>query len=441
MFLLCSGIFAQSPLTLDDIVERSKSYNKQLAISRYQLEKAVNTRDNVWSYIYPKVSGSFNYNWQRLDNTDAPAAPGFSAANSDPVTSQALAFTGSASLGISSALYAGIRTQYLAYEIEEIAFEATAEEIEKQVRKFYFDILLLKESLELFQKRYEQAQELLSSTQASFDNGFVSEIELLQVRLRADGLKLAIERQESLYNQQLQDYLTLVGFERGFEVDMVERIADYSVNEDILNTVASSRSVSIYQRSDVRITEQRMKVNASTRTTSILQLLPLINVSYSYTGVTNGIEDAFNFDDSYYTDNQTFSVGLQWTLSELFPLSTPLTSIINSGITDDELEESLVSQIETAENTIDNLIREIERELKTLEEQSSTIELNQQLYDRTLEAYNDGTRTYDMLRQTEIDLLIQEQNFLSTQVTLIKKAFDLAHEANILFTDAYVKTN
>ena len=103
MFLLCSGIFAQSPLTLDDIVERSKSYNKQLAISRYQLEKAVNTRDNVWSYIYPKVSGSFNYNWQRLDNTDAPAAPGFSAANSDPVTSQALAFTGSASLGISSA--------------------------------------------------------------------------------------------------------------------------------------------------------------------------------------------------------------------------------------------------------------------------------------------------------------------------------------------------
>ncbi len=430
-------LFAQEEITLEKAVSYARSQNRSISIQRYALEQAKRDRNTAWTSLYPSVNASADIiEWKRIDATNTPVQPG-QPAPTTAIESLNLNVGVSASFTFFPAVISQIRSAYLQYENQEISFNDFQNQLELQVRRIYFDLLLLKEIQALLQQQYDQVIALLESVEQSYASGYTSELEVLQLQLRADSLRLELERQKSIYARAVPEFAVLLGIDTDEEVVISENIAEYAVNPDLLDAVTQVRGVSLFDRADIRLTEQRMDLNKVGKNLNTLQLFPSIMLSYQYGGTLNEIDSA----DSYYTDLHQVRFSVVWNLSHFLPLSSVLTGIANAGTQKTQLEEQLVSQIQDANLAIDRLIGEIDRGFKTLEERRLNVDLAEELYALTLEAYENGSVNYDSLRQAELDLLSQRQFFVTERVSLLKSAFDLAYQAQVDFDMVYIKRN
>lgn len=170
---------------------------------------------------------------------------------------------GNASASISQILFngsylVGLRAANAYRELSVKQADQTREQTIEQVTKAYYNVLINKDRINLFNINIARVDSLLRTTEALNKNGFAEAIDVDRIRVTSNNLK--VQRDNFKNMQELG--LLLLKFQMNYPMDQpVEiqgNIASLKVDEEVLNNYSADWNYQ--QRSDYRVLESNRKL-------------------------------------------------------------------------------------------------------------------------------------------------------------------------------------
>jgi outer membrane protein len=187
---------------------------------------------------------------------------------------------GNASLSINQILFNGSYLVGLqaASAYRELAYKTTnqtKEALTEQVSKAYYNVLINKDRIQLFDANIARIDSLLRTTKALFQNGFAEQIDVDRIQVTYNNLKAS--RDNFSHLQELGLYL--LKFQMNYPSnDPIEVIGDLSslkVDESVLNNYSASWDYTA--RPDYQVLEANRKLSALNVKNRFAESLPSLN--------------------------------------------------------------------------------------------------------------------------------------------------------------------
>jgi len=195
---------------------------------------------------------------------------------------------GNAALSITQLLFNGSYLVGLqaagAYRDLAIKTSAQTKEVTtEQVTKAYYNVLINKDRMKLFDVNIGRIDSLLKTTKALNQNGFAEKIDVDRIQVTANNLKAS---RDNFYNLQ-ELGLQLLKFQMNYPmdqtIDIAGDIASLQIDENLLNNYSVNWDYT--QRSDYRILETNRKLQALNVKNKYAESLPSLsafaNLGYS----------------------------------------------------------------------------------------------------------------------------------------------------------------
>ena len=411
IFCAAAALNAQTVLTVDDAVQLAMEKNLSLDRVRVTTDGKKRTADTSWNSLIPSLSASGSINHGTSITGDVLPGrdqwiPGFSL---------------SANLTLSTATIFNITKAKTDYEAGIINYESAKQELELQVRKAFYQILLIKENIVLTEQNIATAQTRYDQTRSRAALGQVSRLDELSARVDLENLKPTLNTLQSNYENALDSMKQIMGLKAEEEIVLDGNLHDLSGGTvDISKSSGGLESYNVsYLRKSMQVVEEQRKA--------------LWNQSY-IPSLSLGWTSAPQYASDVWSDQSgSFSVGLSFKLDNYLPWSSARESIKS-------LDDSLTnyrSQITEAVMNSDNVIRQYQRTIERSLENIDTLKLNVELARETYQmydtSYKSGTADLTSLRSANDSLLQAENKVLEEMYNLLSATLDLEKELNVPF--------
>lgn len=332
-------------------------------------------------------------------------------------------YTGSISAGlplVNFSLWEQIKSKQC--EIDLILEQARASKIDmtKQVKDAYFAVLLAKNSLKVLERSINNAKETLKSTEAGFEQGVVSEYDLIRAKVQVNNLNpsyIAAKNGLELAVLQLKMILSLPQEQ---EIVFLENLEDFSDRIVSVTDAESERAVN--NNSELRQLDLNIMSLQHNLKMVNSQHLPSLSVFGQYTYQTQ----AEDFRFSEYNWVGSAAVGLQLSI----PIFNGRTVVNKAKQLKISLQE-LQLQKQYASDGIDLQIQSAINNMKAAQEQLSVnkdaISQAERGYEIAKVRYQTGSGTILELNDSELSMTQANLNyqqslydFLTAQTNLEK---------------------
>jgi outer membrane protein TolC len=289
-------------LNIQDAIRMALENNKNVLISREEVKQS---RQRVWQNLHflPSVtlSGYKNLDEKLMVLEMPPFYPGGTPERITLDFTKNYEFT----LQIVQPVFTGGKLLYsfknaqLDLKIAKEKNENTREDTILQVKKVFFNILVLKELLKAHNEAQELADTNYKNIKMNYDLGMASKYDLLRAELAAASVTPNVLKTEKYLNLSIQNLKFMTGIPEETEVNIVGTL-NYSRSPLELAEIIKK---GLSNRSELIQMEMQQKKTANLLKMAYGQFLPDISVvaSYSYRS------DLFNFKkknwDNYYTIN------------------------------------------------------------------------------------------------------------------------------------------
>ncbi len=424
--LICTIGFAETmSITSEAAVALALENNLSLQSEGINLKMKERGKDTAWNAFIPSVSataGVVNTGALFGDPNPMIIPPNYTDRNW--VVNGGL----SASLPINIALGTGIKQTKIDYEAGLLSYEDARKQLNRDVRKTYFaliatatDLELSRQNIEIAEKRYEQARE-------NYDNGLISELEMLQAQVTAENYKPGYNAQLTQYNNSVMNFKLLLGIPSTTELILtedLEKITFYNADADYLVNAFSASRMDVQQiNKQIESLQNTRKLQGQYNRTPTLALVADWSTS---------VVDGFNGDmwkKDYWYDTGTFGLNLSIPLDGWIPNSSTDVTLkdLDDSISQLELQRDLA--FDASEIEITNLVMNLQNSQNTIETYSLNVDLAQKSFDLTTEAYNLGTRELLDVQTAQTELLSASQNVLREKYNYITTLLDLEYAVN-----------
>ena len=332
-------------------------------------------------------------------------------------------YTGSISAGlplVNFSLWEQIKSKQC--EIDLILEQARASKIDmtKQVKDAYFAVLLAKNSLKVLERSINNAKETLKSTEAGFEQGVVSEYDLIRAKVQVNNLNpsyIAAKNGLELAVLQLKMILSLPQEQ---EIVFLENLEDFSDRIVSVTDAESERAVN--NNSELRQLDLNIMSLQHNLKMVNSQHLPSLSAFGQYAYQTQ----AEDFRFSEYNWVGSAAVGLQLSI----PIFNGRTVVNKAKQLKISLQE-LQLQKQYASDGIDLQIQSAINNMKAAQEQLSVnkdaISQAERGYDIAKVRYQTGSGTILELNDSELSMTQANLNyqqslydFLTAQTNLEK---------------------
>lgn len=332
-------------------------------------------------------------------------------------------YTGSISAGlplVNFSLWEQIKSKQC--EIDLILEQARASKIDmtKQVKDAYFAVLLAKNSLKVLERSINNAKETLKSTEAGFEQGVVSEYDLIRAKVQVNNLNpsyIAAKNGLELAILQLKMILSLPQEQ---EIVFLENLEDFSDRIVSVTDAESERAVN--NNSELRQLDLNIKSLQHNLKMVNSQHLPSLSAFGQYAYQTQ----AEDFRFSEYNWVGSAAVGLQLSI----PIFNGRTVVNKAKQLKISLQE-LQLQKQYASDGIDLQIQSAINNMKAAQEQLSVnkdaISQAERGYEIAKVRYQTGSGTILELNDSELSMTQANLNyqqslydFLTAQTNLEK---------------------
>jgi len=184
-----SGSVQSATFTLKEYLEKVQTSSKDIKLAKEELYVADANHQEAWSLALPKVSVQGTYNRNLKDSylyVDFSAMGGGNGTqkfkinrNNEFALSASISQT-LFSLEVGSALRAASEYQ----KMTNFVYESSEQQILTMAKKLFYQTLLLEKVLEVSKSAQENAEKNYLNIKKKFENGVVSEFELLQAEVR-----------------------------------------------------------------------------------------------------------------------------------------------------------------------------------------------------------------------------------------------------------------
>ncbi|MDR3123674.1 MAG: TolC family protein [Treponema sp.] len=455
-FFLCAGqAFGQAAesgapevrrISVDEAVELAVQNNLSLESARIDLDTKKRASDLVWNQFLPEfdlrgtlsrsneastVTGQIPVDISAMLTPPSPMPalpPGSVFGTSGASYSMELpqwSVNGnfSATLTFSFALIQGIRKIKADYQTGLLSYAKARAQMERDIRKSYYQMLLLQENIDLLRTSYANTERQVAMAQANYNSGLAPQLTLFQAQVARDTMKPTIDQAENGLNLAMANFAMNLGLEYGaqFELVPVQGDPDYSSLDlqDLIRRAVNGKPDLMELRQTLLATEYARKAQA-------LQLYtPALIFSWNYSPTLMGPWDNNWFDGDNWSRSGAFSITLNMSLNSLLPFTKQGQSLKDTDNALRSLNIGLAQAIRGTEIEIYNTILSLEQSKTQAETQAATVALAERSYRLTEEAYRAGlqdllqVQSADLsLRQAQVQMLEQQFNYRTGLIDL-----------------------
>lgn len=440
-----AGDAESEPLTIDIQTAVALALRANLGIEAEQLAFEVkrNTKDTMYNVFYPKITAGVKLN--RLNQGPSSVStliPDPSSAVSTPLGTGydrvipytytpphrfSLGASISASITFSYSMIHGMRLTDMDYEAGRINLEKARKKVELDVKKTFYNLLVIEESIKLAEQNYQAAVTRFKQAEANYNSGLVDQYTLLAAQVAMESLKPVIADIRNGYETLLLSFKMLLGIDldtplrlSGSIEPVIQKFDARELSSRFLSNRMDVQALILAQK----ITEEVVKLEES-------NLLPVLTLMYSMDPTFQG--DPFGdfwFDKSWKQQAGMFGITLSVSLDNFIPNSAQKNRIYNATLDREKLRIQLAQALQGAELEIRRIILGLEKSAKSIEVLKLNVELAEKANQMGQEAYRAGLKDYSQIETTEVNLQEARVNLLKEKFNYLSGLLDLENALN-----------
>ncbi len=306
-------------LTLDEAIEIALNDNPMIKVADMEIERQDYLRKETVSSLYPSLSGSGQYSYAIVKQTMSRSGLSFGADNT---------ITIGANLSVPlfvPAVYASMKLNDA--QIEDAIESARASKIDmvNQVKKAYYNILLLEESLNVLYESEKLLQETVDNTKAMYEAQLSSEYDYISAEVNLSNLQPTIIQTRGSIEIARMMMRMLLSLPQDIEIHVTGSLDDYSAE---IENNTGTYSLDISANSDIRSLEIQEKMLESQLKVINAQRMPTIAAFGQISLYGNDMGDIDFSSASGSTGDSNINLGD-------YPGLSPLVNMLGvSGMTD-----------------------------------------------------------------------------------------------------------
>jgi outer membrane protein TolC len=435
-FLCTAAVFGQienqadeSPnvrrITVDEAVELAVQNNLSLESERVALDTRKRKSDLVWNQFLPElgVQGMLSRSNEKSEGMALPIGPGGSEISIGATPQWSFNGNFSVSLDFSFALIEGIRSIKMDYQTGLLTYTKARAQMERDVRKAYYQMLLLQEKIALLRANFANAERQVAMAQANYNSGLAPQLTLFQARVARDNLRPTIDQAENGLQLSMATFAMNLGLDYGTQFELVPLAGELNyIPLDVKELITKAAQ----GKPDIMELRQTLLSAESGRKAQALQLYtPSIRFAWNYSPTLSGPWDHSWFEGDNWADRGTFSITLGMSLNSLFSFTKQGQGLKDVDNNLRSLNIALAQAIRGTEIEIYNTILTLEQAQISAETQAQTVDLAEQSYRLTEEAYRAGLQDQLQvananlsLHQARVQVLEQQFNYLTGLIDL-----------------------
>ena len=414
----------QTPLrlTVEEAVETAREGNLGLVSPRLEAEGKRRADALAWNNFLPTVDASGTLaRWNVEQSVMGVPLPRWS-----------LSASLSTQLMLNLALFEGVKSLRADYEAGLISYAQAEARLERDVRKSFYNLLLLEENMKLMEEQIEAARLRYDQARANYRAGTSPELAMLQAQVAWENLKPALEEMRIGYRAARDAFAMTLGLPRGVEVTPIGKISPFYVDLDaeaLISTGLSSRldiQSLVKSLESLQIAEAALKYRLWTP-----NLILGWNLDPTFSG--NPWEDDLFDGDRWSQNSGMFRATLSMRLNGLFTFTQDGQQLEALRGQKDGVRAGLAQALRGAEMEIDGLVRRLEKSRTS----HAALELNAGLAERAYrlseEAYRAGAADLLDVQNAELELRKARLELLKEDYTYVTGLLDLEYAVGARF--------
>lgn len=380
-----------------------------------------------WNKFLPStsLSASIGSNYSYKTITDAITDE--ETNNEDTTNSLSVGFNTSLSVG--AKIFFEIEKTISDYKKGMIDYQIALNKLKINVKKFYYNLIILKEQLVLENSKLENAKRRYDTVMIKYRVGVASEIDKLQSEYDYKSILYENKKAENNYNSNILELKQMLGLDTEKNIELTS-----SIQETTGLNYGELKQTSIENNLDIQLIRQQLIGEQNARNQYIASLTPTFSFSYSASATFNKDpfeEQWFNDLKNDWDKSGTFRFSVSVPIDSLFPFSSVQNNIIKEQLSIKKIENNLEDQKEKNKLSITQSITN----LGQTEENISTLSTNVDLADITFQQieklYNAGVKSFLDLKDAENNLFDAKIKLLNARYDYLTNLLDLKYLLNL----------
>jgi outer membrane protein TolC len=422
-------------ISADEAVDLALKNNLSLESARVALDVKKRKSDLVWNQFLPDLAarGTLARQNEEPAGSILPLPDALGGPITIGVTPQwSMLGNFSASLTLSAALFKGIKTIRLDYETGRVSLEKARIQMERDVRKAYYQILLAGENVSLLKESFATAERQVAMAEANYRSGLAPQLTLLQAQVSRDNMLPTIDQAENGLKLAMANFAMTLGlpYDTQFELVPVEDTPGFMDLE-----LSELISKAVQNKPDILELRQQLLTLKTSRQAQALQLYtPYLNFSWNYTPTFMG--DPFKdewFKGDNWSDRGSFSITLGINLNSLFPFTKEGQGLKDVDNSIQTATIGLSQMMRGTELEVYNTVLSLEKTRVTMEAQNKTVALAERSYQLTENAYRAGLSDYLQVQNAELEMRRARIGVLEQQFNYLTGLIDLEYATGVPF--------
>ncbi|MDR2494558.1 MAG: TolC family protein [Spirochaetaceae bacterium] len=437
LLALCAGLawlgFAQEPeagaarrLSPDEAVDLALKSNLTLESARITAGMKRRKADTAWNVLVPSldISAAATGSLYKAEPA-SPLAPA-------PVQWRFIPLSASASLSLNAALFEGMRNLRLDYEAGIIALDKAKSQLERDVRKAYYNMLLIQENIALLRESLAAAERRLETARANYRAGLAPELTMLQAQVAMENMKPTIDQTENGFKLSMAQFAMNLGlpYDTRFELIPLEQVPAFAPLEVKELISAASRN-----KPDIMELKQSILLLESQRKATFYKIFtPSLTLSLSmHPTLWDNVSGWYAVDDAWKTQQSSWTFSLGFRLNGLFPFGSERQGLRDIDDNLRLLHVGLAQAVRGTEIEIYSAILNLEKARITAEAQGRTVDLAERTYRLTETAYRAGLQDLLEVQNAELELRRARIGILEQNFTYLQGLIDLEYAVGVPF--------
>lgn len=426
LFSLTSFLYSKN-LSLDEAIKYGVSNNKELHIQKMNVEKAeqavkearghamptLDFTTSFYHYIqkpiffFPDFTALLNNSTYQIlfkegiiprDNTKF--IPMGLIKQSFVLTNQFESKLQLNQILFNSTVFRGIGASKIYLELSKYNYKATLSKTIANIKKAFYACILLKNVKEIYEQSLSNAEENFSMIKNMYNQGLVSEFDMMQAEVQVENLKPLVENSNNSYKNAINNLKLLIDLPIEEEI---EPIGELTFSDYQIDNIETEMNKALASNLDLKVLEYKKKVDVEMvelyRSEYYPSLVAFANFSLA------GQSDKLNFQT--YTQSL---LGLQLSIN-----------LFNGFQTNSRVQQSKINYLETEEQIsqfksylkkqVIEKYYDLEKAKKQILAQEKNIKLAEKSYQIAQERYKEGTGIQLEVKNAELELRQAKLNY------------------------------